>query len=68
MNADYAACDNDSCRLRHSCFRFMMKRSEQQCWGFFRLVNLGGSHEFCDGFSPTRKGDDLRDLRPGSPN
>jgi hypothetical protein len=41
----------------------MMKRSERQCWGFFRLEKVGGNHEFCDGFSPVRKGDDLRDLR-----
>ena len=68
MNADYAACDNGSCRLRHSCFRFMVKRSEHQCWGFFRLEKVGGNHEFCDGYSPTRKGDDLRDLRPGGSN
>jgi hypothetical protein len=57
--SDIAACSDELCPTRLSCFRFMQERGSWQPY-----IDTGRSlnHLTCEYFIPTREGDRLRNL------
>lgn len=57
--SDVAACSDELCLSRLSCFRFMRERDRL---GFDTYMDTGrpSNHRTCEYFIPTREGDRLR--------